>query len=66
MLMESPDTCFKSVHYVYCMNFKKESFRHVVLNDLRNVPLTAPIACANFSPETYNQNYKITKKSFKK
>ena len=39
--------------------FRKRIFRHVVLNNLRNGPRTALIACANFSPETkvYNQDY---------
>ena len=39
---------------------RKRVFRHVVLNDLRNGPWTALIACAIFSLETqvYNQDYK--------
>ena len=38
---------------------EKESFRHVVLNNLRNGPWTALIVCATFSLETqvYNQDY---------
>ena len=37
---------------------EKESFHHVVLNNLRNSPWTALITCANFSLEVYNQNHK--------
>ena len=37
---------------------EKESFHHIVLNNLRNSPWTALITCANFSVETEacNQN----------
>ena len=40
---------------------EKEPFRHVVLNNMRNGPWTALIACAKFSlvfTLVYNQNYK--------
>ena len=37
------------------MNFNKQYFSHVVLNNLRNGSWTALIACANFSPETKSQ-----------
>ena len=46
-----------NVNKAVCRN---ESFHHVVLNNLRNGPWIALIACANFSLETqdYNQDYK--------
>ena len=31
---------------------EKESFHHVVLNNLRNIPWKALITCANFALET--------------
>ena len=59
---------FGFFYHVYYMNInkavcRKKSFRHVVLNNLRNGPrvtMIALIACANFSIETkvYSQNYK--------
>ena len=36
----------------FIQSFQKGSFRLVVLNNLRNIPWIAPIACANFSLET--------------
>ena len=33
----------------------KQSFRYVVLNNLRNGPWTALIACAKFLPETWKK-----------
>ena len=47
--------------FLLCLQFaEKESFHHVVLNNLRGNPWTALITCANFSLETsvYNQNDK--------